>query len=84
MTRAAIAKNCTRFCQRSAPEVDEAQIRLVNERGGRQRVIDPLGTQSPARDPAQILVHHRDQAAIRSPITVAPRREQRRHIIFVP
>ena len=66
-----------------AAQVDEAQVRLVDESGRRQRVVGPLRAQSPARDPTQILVHNGDQPAVRGSIALAPRHEQPRHIIFV-
>ena len=43
-----------------AAQVDEAQVRLVHERGWSQRVVGPLRAQPPARDPTQILVHNSD------------------------
>ena len=66
-----------------AAQVDEAQVRLVDESGRSQRVVGPLRAQSPARDPTQILVHNGDQPAVRGSIALAPRHEQPRHIIFV-
>jgi hypothetical protein len=66
-----------------ASQVYEAQVRLVDERGRSERVIGPLRTQSPARDPTQIVIHNLDQPAGRDPIALAPRYEQPRHIVFV-
>ena len=66
-----------------AAQVDEAQVRLVDEGGRSQRVVGPLRAQSPARDSTQILVHNSDEPAVRGPIALAPRHEHSRHIADV-
>jgi len=45
--------------------VEEPQIDLVNQRGRRQRVIDPLVSELPCRNPPKVLVHGREQFAER-------------------
>jgi hypothetical protein len=44
-------------------------------------VINPLGLQPPARDPAQVVVHNRHQPAVSGPITLAPCHEQPRYVL---
>jgi hypothetical protein len=57
------------------PLIDQLQVRLVDERGGRQRVVGPLSAEVATGQPAQFAVHSLDQTAAGRDFTVAPGKE---------
>src|SRR5207244_1711833 len=58
------------------PLTDQAEIRLVDQRGRLKRVIASLATQATACDAAQLRVHKRHQPVERSLAALAPVDEQ--------
>ena len=56
MIRAAIPKKCARFDQTTERWSDQPQVRLVDERGGLERVVGPLRTQVRGRQALELAV----------------------------
>ena len=52
--------------------IHQPQVRLVNERGGLQRMVRPLSAQMAPRDPAQLLVYEGQKAMQRIFVAGAP------------
>ena len=63
-----------------APLIDQLEIRLVDQRRGRQRVIGALPPQAAAGPPAQLLIHDFHQEVAGLLVTVVPADEKRRHV----
>src|SRR5205085_5796995 len=55
----------------NAPLLDEPEIRLVDERGGAQRVALALAMELPVGDRPELGVHERDESIPRGPIVAA-------------
>jgi hypothetical protein len=64
-----------------AADVDQAQIYLVDERGGLKQVVLPLAGHVPLRDPPQLAVDEGDQPLDGTGITRSPVDQERRHIV---
>lgn len=60
--------------------LERPEIDFVDERGGRQRVIGRFAVELAARDPAQLVVHQRDQAVDRLRVARAPFGQTPRHL----
>jgi hypothetical protein len=75
--RAAIEK-WARSCHWT-PDIDQAQVRLVDEGVCLQRVFYTLAPHVPARQAEQFVVHEIDQRLERGLIAVLPREQQSRH-----
>jgi hypothetical protein len=56
-------------------------VQIVDEGGRGQRVVGPLRAQPPTRDATKILVHNRDQPAVRRLVSLPPRHEHSRYIV---
>ena len=64
-----------------AADVDQAQIYLVDERGGLEQVVLPLAGHVPLRDSPQLAVDEGDQPLGGTGITRSPVDQGRRHIV---
>ena len=63
-------------------QVDEAQVRLVDERRGLQRVVRALVCHVPPRQPLQLVVDQRHQLLERLGLAAAPRKEELCRSVF--
>ena len=65
-----------------AAEIHEPDVGLMDERCGCQRMIAAFGTETPARDPPQVVVHGLNKSAVCGRISLAPRHEPPGHVIL--
>src|SRR5262249_36511670 len=64
-----------------APVVDQAHVRLVDQRSGLQAVAGPLAFHVAVREAAKLVVHDRGQPGERALVAVAPGTQERTDVV---
>jgi hypothetical protein len=67
--------------QRQAVDIHQSQVHLMDQGSRLQRVRGSLALEMAPRHPAQLVVHHRDQAFERRGVSLALGDEQARYIV---